>query len=110
MLAARAPGAEHAPLHFLSGYLFSADVEDLYDQLALPVWMCHGVRGDFTNYGRLPRYQDRAGWQVTVLQTGALPQFEALGQMTAAWDAFRRTHVAADANPGSRLPTADGAR
>lgn len=85
----RVPGAHHAPLCFISGYLFSADIGQVYDQLAGPVWVCHGVRGDFTRYDRLRRYALRPNWRVAVLPTGALPQFEALPSMTAAWDAFR---------------------
>jgi pimeloyl-ACP methyl ester carboxylesterase len=40
------PGARHAPLHFLSGSLFSRDAFNLYEALTQPVWMCHGVRDD----------------------------------------------------------------
>ena len=48
--AARAPGAHHAPLHFLSGGLFSADIlsvyesqlsQDDYDSVAAH-WDCRG--------------------------------------------------------------------
>ncbi len=88
---ARAPGAEHAPLHFISGYLFSRDVDALYDALQLPVWLSHGVRGDFTDYSRTERLRGRANWQLTELPTGALPQFEVLGEMTARYDAFLQT-------------------
>lgn len=88
---ARAPGAEHAPLHFIAGYLFSSDVEALYDALQLPTWLCHGVRGDFTDYSRTERLRGRPNWQLTELPTGALPQFEVLGEMTARYDAFLQT-------------------
>lgn len=87
---ARAPGAEHAPLHFVSGYLFSADIEDVYDKLALPVWMCHGIRGDFTNYRKAERFVVRPNWRIAVFPTGALPHFEGPVELAAAWDAFRR--------------------
>jgi pimeloyl-ACP methyl ester carboxylesterase len=90
VLTARAPGAEHAPLHFVSGYLFSADIEDVYDRLAMPVWMCHGVRGDFTNYRKAERLVLRPNWRIAVFPTGALPHFEVLAQVTGTWDAFRR--------------------
>lgn len=72
----RVAGAEHAPLHFLSGYLFSADSGSLYLALVQPVWVVHGVRGDFTNYSGLPHVVARGNWTVEVMQTGALPHFE----------------------------------
>jgi pimeloyl-ACP methyl ester carboxylesterase len=90
VLTARAPDAEHAPLHFVSGYLFSADIEDVYDQLSMPVWMCHGVRGDFTNYRKAERFVLRPNWRIAVFPTGALPHFEVLAQVAGTWDAFRR--------------------
>lgn len=82
---AREPGARHAPLHFLSGGLFSADAFALYEGLTQPVWACHGVRGDFTDYrlkSQLPR------WRFTVLETGALPYFEQPAAFDAALAAF----------------------
>ena len=48
----------------------------VYESLALPIWVSHGVRGDFTNYRGLKAVRDRANWKVTVFQTGALPYFE----------------------------------
>ena len=80
---ARAPGARFAPLHFLSGGLFSADIHTLYDGLRSPVWACHGVRGDFTDYRGMVQVPACAAWQRSVYQTGALPYFE----VPAAFDA-----------------------
>jgi pimeloyl-ACP methyl ester carboxylesterase len=88
ILTARQPGAEHAPLHFLSGSMFSADIHDVYEQLALPVWMSHGVRGDFTDYRGKTIVDGRPNWRFSVFQTGALPQFEVLGEFCAAYDRF----------------------
>jgi pimeloyl-ACP methyl ester carboxylesterase len=87
---AREPGAEHAPLHFLSGFLFSADIRNVYDALPQPVWVAHGVRGDFTDYRGLAQAQAQAGgrWQVQVFDTGALPYFEQPAAFCAALDAF----------------------
>ena len=73
---ARAPGARFAPLHFLSGGLFSADIHDVYDAVRSPVWASHGVRGDFTDYRGMAQVPACARWQRTVYQTGALPYFE----------------------------------
>jgi len=50
VLTARLPGAEYAPLYFLSAHLFSADILSVYESLTQPVWLSHGVRGDFTDY------------------------------------------------------------
>ena len=84
----RVPGAEHAPLHFISGGLFSGDIHTLYDGLSLPVWMCHGVRGDFTDYRQKDRMVGRPNWHFSVLPTGALPHFEQLERFGAEYDAF----------------------
>jgi pimeloyl-ACP methyl ester carboxylesterase len=84
--AARSDGAEHAPLSFLCGALFSKDILNLYEGLALPVWMCHGVRGDFTDYRQKALLQERANWWTEVFQTGALPHFEVPAEFCAAFD------------------------
>jgi pimeloyl-ACP methyl ester carboxylesterase len=85
---ARQPGAEHAPLHFLSGGLFSADIHDVYERLALPVWMPHGVRGDFTDYRGKAFLEARPNWRFTVFPTGAMPYFEVKEDFVAAYGGF----------------------
>lgn len=85
---AHQPGAEHAPLAFLSAGLFSRDIHAVYDRLQMPVWLSHGVRGDFTDYRGKTRVQGRTNWQFSVFQTGALPHFEVLGEFIRAYDAF----------------------
>ena len=72
----RQPGAEHAPLCFLSAQMFSADITTVYDRLRLPVWMSHGVRGDFVDYRGKERFAGRGNWHFTVFDSGALPYFE----------------------------------
>ncbi len=86
--SARAPGAKHAPFYFLTAHLFSADVNRLYDGLAQPVWMSHGVRGDFVDYRGAEAMKSRDNWSFTVFETGALPYFEVPGAFVAAYDAF----------------------
>jgi pimeloyl-ACP methyl ester carboxylesterase len=86
--AARAPGAEHAPLAFLSGSLFSADITTVYESLKMPVWMCHGTRGDFVDYRGKALFEGRPNWRFKVLETGALPYFEELEAFAAALDQF----------------------
>jgi len=88
ILTARQPGAQFAPLYFLSAYLFSADVLDLYERLTAPVWLSHGVRGDFTDYRLKSLLLARPNWTGTVFPTGALPHFEVLDEFTAAYDRF----------------------
>lgn len=88
ILTAREPGAEFAPLRFLSGHLFSADIHAVYDRLSMPVWVSHGVRGDFTDYRQKASYESRGNWRFTVFQTGALPYFEVRDYFIAQYDAF----------------------
>ena len=85
----RQPGAEHAPLHFLSAGLFSSDIHTVYEQLTPPVWLSHGVRGDFTDYSRKTMVEGRPDWHVSVFATGALPYFEVPGEFMAAYDGIR---------------------
>jgi pimeloyl-ACP methyl ester carboxylesterase len=88
VLTTQQPGAEHAPLYFLSAHLFSADVTTLHEQLSRPVWMCHGVRGDFVDYRGAEAMKGRANWRIDVFPTGALPHFEAPAAFFAAYDAL----------------------
>ncbi|RJS92089.1 alpha/beta fold hydrolase [Salinisphaera sp. Q1T1-3] len=87
--SAHQPGARHAPFSFLSGYLFSNDISDVYDRLSLPIWMAHGSRGDFIDYRRKVDYGDKPNWAIRGYETGALPHFEILDTLTADYDAFR---------------------
>lgn len=81
-------GARHAPYYFVAGYLFSKDALRLYDSLRLPVWMAHGVRGDFVDYHHKSRIAGRPNWRIDVFQSGAFPQFEMLDQVTGAYGDF----------------------
>jgi pimeloyl-ACP methyl ester carboxylesterase len=82
------PGAEHAPLCFLCGYLFSGDSGALYRALAAPVWVVHGVRGDFVDYTGLAQFSATPNWTIDVLPTGALPHFERLPEFVLRYDAW----------------------
>jgi pimeloyl-ACP methyl ester carboxylesterase len=86
--SAHQPGAQHAPFSFLSGFLFSADVLTVYKALILPVFMSHGVRGDFVDFTREVEVMGLPNWTVRVFQTGALSYFERLDEFTEAYDAF----------------------
>ncbi|HEY6133812.1 MAG TPA: alpha/beta fold hydrolase [Rubrivivax sp.] len=88
VLSAQQPGAEHAPLHFLSASLFSKDINNVYESLQQPVWMSHGVRGDFVDYRGKDTVEDRANWRFSVFDTGALPYFEKPAEFCAGLDHF----------------------
>jgi pimeloyl-ACP methyl ester carboxylesterase len=88
ILTTRQTGAEYAPLHFLSAGMFSADIHTVYEQLTLPVWMSHGVRGDFTDYRGKVIVATRPNWCFNIFETGALPFFEVPAAFIANYDAF----------------------
>ena len=93
VLTTRVAGAEHAPLHFLAANLFSADIHTVYERLAMPVWMAHGVRGDFTDYRGKLIVEARPNWHFTVFPTGALPYFEVPEDFCNAYDRFLATPI-----------------
>lgn len=72
----------------MSAGLFSADIHTVYEQLRGPVWLSHGVRGDFTDFRQTRLVQGRPNWHFTVLQTGALLYFEQPAAFFAAFDLF----------------------
>lgn len=85
---ARQPGARFAPLAFLSGRLFSGDIRNVYEQLTVPVWLAHGVRGDFQDFSGADEVVPQRGWRRTVFQTGALPHFEQPEAFMASYRQF----------------------
>ena len=84
----RQPGAQHAPYHFLAGNLFSKDITRVYESLTLPVFMCHGERGDFVDYRGKAAVERLPNWQLEELPTGALPFYELPDEFTQKYDAF----------------------
>lgn len=88
LISARQPNAEFAPLAFLSGILFSADIHTIYEQITLPTLVIHGTKGDFTNYKMLNIVSGKPNWQVQVLETGAMPYFEVPKAYFAVQDRF----------------------
>jgi pimeloyl-ACP methyl ester carboxylesterase len=91
-LTTRQPGARHAPYDFVAGYLFSKDALLMYQRLTHPVWMAHGVRGDFVDYRHKPLVEGRANWSFDVFPSGAFPHFELRETFTRAYDAFLKRH------------------
>lgn len=89
LVTTRQSGAHYAPLYFLGAALFSTDVNTLYEQLRLPVWMSHGTRGDFTDYRGTDTIKGRDNWRVSVYKDcGALMYFEQPAQFCADLDQF----------------------
>jgi pimeloyl-ACP methyl ester carboxylesterase len=84
----RQPGAENAPLYFLAGGLFSADIHAVYQAVKQPVWVSHGVRGDFVDFRSMAMVRDWPNWRVTQMLTGAMPYFELTDQFCATYDEF----------------------
>jgi pimeloyl-ACP methyl ester carboxylesterase len=87
-LTTHQPDAENAPYYFVSGYLFSNDINRIYDSLTLPVFMAHGVRGDFQDYRLKSTVEGKPNWSLHVYQTGALPHFEVPDAFARDYDAF----------------------
>lgn len=85
---AKQPGAEHAPLWFLSGHLFSGDATTLYEGLRAPVWLTHGVRGDFVDYRGADSLAARENWTREVFDTGAMPHLELPDELATKYLAF----------------------
>ena len=81
-------GAENAPLAFLSGKLFAADIRNVYEKLEMPVWLPHGTRGDFRDFREAAWTQERDNWQVTPFESGALPHFEKPDEFFPAYETF----------------------
>ena len=88
--SAHQPGARHAPYAFVSGALFSTDMRDVYEKLAMPIWVPHGTRGDFKDFSGVEWTRDRANWRFEAFPTGALPHFE----MPAAFNEALRGFLA----------------
>lgn len=86
--AVRVPGARHAPIAFLSGRLFAADIRDVYEALELPVWLGHGTRGDFADFSGSGWAERRANWHVLAYDGGALPWFDVPEEFLADLAAF----------------------
>jgi hypothetical protein len=59
--------------------------------------MCHGVRGDFTDYRQKALLQRKANWTMRVFPTGALPHFEKTEQFCKAWDEHLARRISDDA-------------
>ena len=88
VVTTRQLGARHAPFRFVSAYLFSADINAVYEAVACPVWVSMATRGDFTDYQGRHTVQGRPHWQFHAVEGGALPYFEPGSGCIAQLDRF----------------------
>jgi len=88
VVTTRQPGARHAPFHFVSAYLFSADINAVFEAVECPAWVSMATRGDFTDYQGRHTVQGRRNWQFHPIEGGALPYFEPGNDCIALLDRF----------------------
>jgi len=79
----RVPGAEHAPLAFLTFRLFSADIMRVYQRLEMPVLLAHGTRGQFSDFSNAGWTARRPNWRIQVYESGAMPNVELVDTFAA---------------------------
>lgn len=91
-LLAALPGAAHAPLDFVAGTLFTRGVIERYRSLPMPLWVCGGREGPFTDVGACPQ-RSANGFVVlrSTLETGAMPQFSLPEPFDEAYRKFLST-------------------
>ena len=82
LLTSKQPGAENAPFYFVSAFLFSTDINRMYESLDCPVWVSMPTRGDFTDYRGRHTLEGATNWQFELIEGGALPFFEDLAGFT----------------------------
>jgi len=85
-ISAHQKGARFAPYAFVSGALFSADIDRIYDSLRIPVWVACGTFGQFSNVDT--QKVAARGWTTQVFPTGGFPHFDQPEQFSTAYDAF----------------------
>jgi hypothetical protein len=98
-LTARRPGARFAPAAFIAGALFTVGIAERYAQMAPAVWLAHGVRGEFTDFGGLTRIGPPRHWSSDAFGTGAMPHLEAPRLFMARYDTFLERAAAGAAVP-----------
>ncbi|HRE49480.1 MAG TPA: alpha/beta hydrolase [Aggregatilineales bacterium] len=84
------PGARHAPLHFISGQLFTPNIrETIYEALTLPVLTLYDVDPNI-GFAMLPTTLERCpNWRaVRIVPTRGLPHWEKLPETVAALETF----------------------
>jgi pimeloyl-ACP methyl ester carboxylesterase len=87
---AHQPGAEHAPLRFISGNLFTLGVrEQVYDRLRVPTLVLYD-RDNFVSFDMLPATLSASDFvqAVRLVPSLGLPQFEHLEDMVEVLNRF----------------------
>jgi pimeloyl-ACP methyl ester carboxylesterase len=102
-LTTHKPGAYRAPYDFVSGFLFSGDISNIFNALTLPIWMSHGCRGDFTDYSWKSNVEGRSNWVVNAFPTGALSYFEMAGLFVQRYEMFLERVASVGAGREERL-------
>lgn len=101
------PGAEHAPLDFVAGALFTPGIIETYRALPVPLWVAHGTEGAFTDFGACPEQSGTARMggpfpvERTAFPSGAMPHFQLAEAFDAAYEGFLM---------GQPVPEEDAAR
>ncbi len=88
--ASHQPGARFAPLHFISGKLFTPDIRaTVYERLSQPTLVIYD-RDGFVSFDELPALlARRPNWRAErITPTFGLPQFEETARTVAALDRF----------------------
>jgi pimeloyl-ACP methyl ester carboxylesterase len=91
-VSAHQPGAEHAPLYFISGKLFTPGVRQLvYERLQIPTLAIYD-RDNFTSFEMLPDVLSKNSvWQaVRLVPTLGMPHFERLEDTVEVLNRFRQ--------------------
>lgn len=104
-LTTHQPGAKNAPLAFVSGRLFSADIREVYDRLELPIWVPHATRGDFRDFSDAGWAQAKPNWTFEPFPTGALPHFEQPEAFMASFERFFGVTAAYSSAEPERSPS-----
>lgn len=89
-LTSHQPGARYAPLYFVSGQLFTPDIQQaVYEQLTIPVLVIYD-RDNFVRFDTLPDVVSQYdNWQAArITPTKGLPHFEKLSEVGDALDKF----------------------
>ena len=96
-LTAHQPGAHYAPYYFISGKLFSDDIELVYHSLTLPVLVLYG-KSRFASTKGLSAYRDRSNWSLVRLErAGEMPHFERPEKVLELLEAFLDDYALAGA-------------
>ena len=85
--------------------MFTQGIAERYALIAPPVWLAHGVRGEFADFGGVSRIGPPAHWRWDTFGTGAMPHLEAPRLFIARYDAFL-DRVAAGLSPNAAAANA----